>query len=156
MKKVKYVCFDMDGTIADLYSVENWLPKLRAFDPSPYVCATPMWDMTELNKVLVQVQAKGIKIVIISWLSLDSNRQYDDDVRKAKREWLINQNFPTDYEHYVKYGTTKADTIRKYVKPNESAILIDDNKKVRCGWSLGDTVDPTTVDIIEYLKTLVE
>ena len=28
------IWFDMDGTIADLYGVEDWLPKLRAYDPS--------------------------------------------------------------------------------------------------------------------------
>ena len=26
---------DMDGTIANLYAVDGWLPKLRAFDPTP-------------------------------------------------------------------------------------------------------------------------
>ena len=35
----KMICFDMDGTIADLYAVENWLPMLRAFDPTPYEVA---------------------------------------------------------------------------------------------------------------------
>ena len=29
------IWLDMDGTIANLYAVENWLPKLRAFDPDP-------------------------------------------------------------------------------------------------------------------------
>ena len=34
--KMKMICFDMDGTIADLYAVPNWLDKLRAEDASPY------------------------------------------------------------------------------------------------------------------------
>mgnify|MGYP003560240319 CR=1 FL=1 len=29
MAKVKMVCFDMDGTIADLYGVDNWLEYLE-------------------------------------------------------------------------------------------------------------------------------
>ena len=33
---MKQIWFDMDGTLADLYGVENWLEKLRASDPSPY------------------------------------------------------------------------------------------------------------------------
>ena len=33
MAKVKMVCFDMDGTVADLNGVDNWLPMLRAYDP---------------------------------------------------------------------------------------------------------------------------
>ena len=53
----------------------------------------------------------------------------------------------------------------KYIKPittlitneeNESAILFDDNEKVRNGWHLGETVDPTTTDIIEFIERLVE
>lgn len=30
------ICFDMDGTIADLYGVENWLDYLIAEDVKPY------------------------------------------------------------------------------------------------------------------------
>ena len=29
------IWFDMDGTISDLYAVENWLPMLRAENPKP-------------------------------------------------------------------------------------------------------------------------
>ena len=32
----KMICFDMDGTIADLYAVPGWLEKLRAEDATPY------------------------------------------------------------------------------------------------------------------------
>ena len=37
--------FDMDGTIANLYGVENWLEDLRSFNPRPYIVAEPMYDM---------------------------------------------------------------------------------------------------------------
>ena len=30
------ICFDMDGTIANLYGVENWLAYLVAEDVKPY------------------------------------------------------------------------------------------------------------------------
>ena len=33
--------FDMDGTIADLYGVKNWLPYLEAEDTTPYAIAKP-------------------------------------------------------------------------------------------------------------------
>ena len=45
---LKMICFDMDGTIADLYGVENWLDMLRNYNPTPYEVAKPMWNMTEL------------------------------------------------------------------------------------------------------------
>ena len=34
--------FDMDGTIADLYGVENWLDYLIAEDTTPYTEAEPL------------------------------------------------------------------------------------------------------------------
>lgn len=154
-KTVKMICFDMDGTIADLYSVENWLPMLRAFDPTPYEIAEPMWNMVELANLLRQAQAIGIEIRIITWLSKDTTAQYDAEVREAKRNWLAEQGFPFDHFHGVRYGATKADSIRRYLAENETAILFDDNKKVREGWHLGEAVDPVEVNILEYLGDII-
>ena len=155
MKNVKMICFDMDGTIADLYAVRGWEPKLRAEDPTPYIEAKPLWDMEELKVVLVELQKKNIEIRIITWLAIDSSQVYKDEVREAKLDWLAEMDFPFDRFHGVQYGTTKADCVRRYLEDNETAILIDDNAKVRSGWHLGDTVDPTAVDIIEYLRSLI-
>ena len=152
---VKMVCFDMDGTIADLYAVENWLPMLRAFDPTPYTIAEPMWDMAELASLLTQVQAIGIEVRIITWLSKDSNAEYDKAVRTAKREWLEAQGFPFDHFHGVQYGATKADSIRRYLADDETAILFDDNAQVRNGWHMGEAIDPVECDILEVLRGLV-
>lgn len=149
------ICFDMDGTIADLYGVENWLPMLRDFDPTPYEVAEPMWQMTELAEVLNLLRAVGVEIRIITWLSKDSTPQYDAEVREAKRNWLAEQNFPFDHFHGVQYGATKADSIRRYLPNGETAILIDDNAKVRNGWHMGETIDPTACDIVEVLRNLL-
>ena len=147
------ICFDMDGTIADLYAVENWLPKLRAYDPSPYREAAPMWDMEKLSAILRELQEMGVMITIITWLSKDSTPEYKSAVRKAKKAWLDDMDFPYDYFHGVQYGATKADSVRKFT---DNAWLIDDNEKVRRGWHLGETIDPTKVDIIELLASLIE
>jgi hypothetical protein len=60
-----------------------------------------------------------------------------------------------DHIHLVKYGTTKASCVRRYLAENEYAILVDDNDQVRNGWSLGDTINPTTENIVEILKALI-
>ena len=148
----KMICFDMDGTIADLYGVEGWLAKLRAEDASPYRDAKPLYDMDELNLVLNALANEGWEIRVISWLSKDASAEYNKAVRLAKREWLAKYNFPVDKVHLVAYGTTKANSVRKYTA---QAILVDDNAKVRDGWHLGDTIDPTEGNLIERLTALL-
>ena len=149
------IIFDMDNTIADLYSVDNWLEKLRASDPTPYIEATPMWNMEILNQLLEMLKAQGHEIIVVTWLSKNSTEEYKDAVREAKREWLAEQCFPYNHFHGVQYGATKADSIRKYMNPDEEAILIDDNAKVRNGWHLGRAIDPTDIDIIQFLESLL-
>ena len=34
--------FDLDGTLADFYGVENWLEYLEAEDTTPYAVAEPL------------------------------------------------------------------------------------------------------------------
>ena len=155
MTMLKMICFDMDGTIADLYGVENWLEKLRAYDASPYLTAKPLCDMEELAFLLEVAQYRGIEIRIITWLSKDTTKDYDDMVRIAKRAWLKAYNIPIDHFHGIAYGATKADSIRKALGEDETAILFDDNAQVRKGWHMGDTYDPTTCDICEVLKNIL-
>ena len=152
---LKMICFDMDGTIADLYGVHNWLPKLRNEDPSPYCEACPMWHMEKLASILREIQNVGIEIRIISWLSKDSSEKYKEATRQAKRDWLEKYDFPFDFFHGIQYGATKADSIRKYLREDEEAILIDDNAKVRAGWHMGETIDPTACDLLEVLASLL-
>lgn len=147
----KVLVFDMDGTIANLYGVENWLIDLRTYNPRPYEVATPMYDMNLLNLLLDVLKAQGWTIAVTSWLSMDSTAEYDKAVRKAKREWLERYNFPFDEIHLVKYGTTKANCTRHL---GGYQILVDDNEKVRQGWSLGDTINANE-NIIEKLMGLL-
>lgn len=152
---IKEIIFDMDMTIAALYDVPRWLEMLRAYDPTPYEIAEPMWDMAELAQVLHELMALGITISIVTWLSKCSTPEYDKEVREAKRKWLDRYEFPYDHFHGVQYGATKADSVRKRLHDGEEAILFDDNAKVREGWHLGATYDPTTEDIIEVLRGLM-
>lgn len=149
---MKMICFDMDGTIADLYGVEGWLDMLRAENPYPYMAATPMWDMERLAKTLNHLRQAGWEIRIITWLSMNSSEEYKDAVRTAKLAWLNKWGFVFDHFHGIQYGATKFDSIRKYHP--DTAILIDDNAKVRNGWN-GETIDPTAIDLLEYLEALL-
>ena len=48
----KMVWFDMDGTIADFYSVDNWLEKIINEDTSPYAEAKPLFDSDEMDYLI--------------------------------------------------------------------------------------------------------
>ena len=143
--------FDMDGTIANLYGVENWLADLRAYNPRPYEVAQPMYDMEVLVTLLEVLKCQGWRIAVTSWLSMESTTEYDRAVRIAKREWLEKYNFPFDEIHLVKYGTTKANCTRHL---GGYQILVDDNEKVRQGWNLGGTINANE-NIIEKLVDLL-
>lgn len=146
----KILVFDMDGTLADLYSVEGWLDDLHARNVRPYAEARPLVDMAELRNILLQLQDFGWHVVVTSWLAKDSTKAYDNAVRIVKHDWLDTFDFPYDELHFVKYGTTKANCTRKY---GGRQVLFDDNAKVRNGWNLGEAID--AVDMIEYLKGLL-
>ena len=151
MTETKVIVFDMDGTIADFYGVNGWLDDLHNHSTRPYEVAAPLYDMNELCELLEELKKIGYIIAITTWLSANSTREYDNEVRKAKLEWLARYGFPYDEIHLVKYGTTKANCTRKL---GGFQILVDDNEKVRRGWNLGDTINANE-DIIEKLKELL-
>ena len=141
------IWFDMDGTIADLYAVDNWLPKLRAYDASPYAEAAPLLRLCDLARNLHKLQKLGYTIGIISWLSKDPNPAYGEAVTAAKLTWL-KKHLPSvywDYIHIVPYGTPKHTICGE-------GILFDDEAKNRDTWDCGIAYDVT--DILGVLREL--
>ena len=143
------IWFDMDGTIANLYAVEDWLPKLQASDPSPYRDAAVMVNMSMLARRLNQLRRIGYKIGIISWLSKGSDEVYDTDVTAAKLNWL-QQHLPSvmwDYINIVPYGTPKH-------KVCGEGCLFDDEAENRENWDCGDAYNVD--NILGILRDLVK
>lgn len=147
----KTLVFDMDGTIVDLYGVDNWLDDLRAENPRPYIEAKPLYDMIVFNMILSAFHAIGWKIVFTTWLAKGSSKKYDALTREAKIAWLDKYDVPYDEIHLVKYGTTKANCTRKQ---GGFQVLIDDNEKVRKGWTLGAVIDANKNIIDELINLL--
>lgn len=134
------IWFDMDGTIADLYAVEGWLPMLRAYDPKPYEMAKPMHHMATLARMLNKAQAQGHELCIISWCSKESTADYDALVAQAKRAWLA-KHLPSvhwDVVKIVPYGQNKWETCK-------SGILFDDEERNRMAWEAGKAFTPETI-----------
>lgn len=139
------ICFDMDGTIANLYAVENWLNMLRAYDPTPYAQAEPMLNMSAFARLLHKAQRLGYKIVIISWLSKTSNMAYDMAVTQAKIEWLKIHLPSVEWNDIfiVPYGTPKHEIA--------NGVLFDDEEHNRNMWGQG-AYEPC--EILEFLRGL--
>lgn len=140
------IFFDMDGTIADLYGVENWLDYLIASDTLPYEIAKPLIRLNALARVLNRLQKQGYKVGVISWLAKNSNTAYDEKVTRAKKEWLKKHLASVNFDeiHIVKYGTPK----QTFAK-TENDILFDDEEKNRNDWT-GKAFDVN--EIIEILR----
>ena len=136
----------MDGTIADLYGVENWLDYLIASDALPYEIAKPLIRLNALARILNRLQKQGYKVGVISWLAKNSDKTYDEKVTRAKREWLKKHLASVNFDeiHIVKYGTPK----QTFAK-TENDILFDDEEKNRNDWT-GKAFDVN--EIIEILK----
>lgn len=142
------IWFDMDGTIADLYSVENWLPMLRAYDPSPYALAKPLVRLSTLAYMLNKLRAKGYRVGVISWGSKCSTPAYDAAVTAAKMAWLKRHLPSVDFDeiHVVPYGVPKQN-----FKRTDADILFDDEERNRINW--GENAH-TEAEIFEILKSL--
>ena len=145
MTEVRAINFDMDGTIANLYGVENWLEYLLNKDTTPYMQAKPLINLSSLARILNRLQRNGYKICIISWLAKVNDNDYHKAVATAKLEWLA-KHLPSvkwDNISIIEYGTPKS-TCGK-------GILFDDEEKNRKEWA-GVAYDEK--NILETLKKL--
>ena len=61
----KALYFDRDGTLANLYAVDDWLIKLRTYDATPYAEAPVLLNMQALAHRLNSLQKSGYTIGVI-------------------------------------------------------------------------------------------
>lgn len=159
----KAIFFDMDGTIADLYGVDNWLPKLLAKDVTPYMDAQPLGDMRALDHKLSMLTTLGYTIGVVSWCAKNApddakaNRAYDAQVRKAKRAWLEEHLPSVTKIHVVKHGTDKSRAIRLAANEMEKCVLFDDELNNCQAWQRHTNYEAVHVtrfdDIIHWVDT---
>lgn len=142
------IWFDLDGTLGSLYTVENWLPMLRAYDPTPYAIAKPLVNMSRLARYIHKVQRMGHEVGVISWLSKCSTPEYDADVTAAKYAWLRKHLPSVDFDaiHIVPYGLPK-----QTFAMSDDDILFDDEERNRDNWT-GKAFSET--EIFEVLGAL--
>lgn len=141
----KVINFDMDGTIADLYGVENWLNDLINSNPRPYAVAKPLVKMQVLARMLNKKKKQGFTINVISWLAKNSTPEYDEKVKNAKINWLKKHLKSVEFDNIfiVKYGTPKQNLAKGF--------LFDDEINNRINWK-GIAFDVN--NILNDLKTI--
>ena len=127
MNKYNAVLLDMDGTIADTYSVPHWLEDLRAESVRPFIEAKPLINESKLlslftddNIVICTMLPKGVAL----------GTPYANACQQAKREWL-GKYFPNLTNIlFMEYGQDKS--LGNYSK---NCLLIDDNPSIRANFN---------------------
>ena len=124
--------FDMDGTIADLYGMTNWLECLNNEDTTPYEVAKPLLHFATFARVLHNLQKKGYQVAIISWLSKYGTDEYNRAVTEAKIKWLAKHLPSVEWDKItiVPYGTPKQNFCNSPLD-----ILFDDEEHNRNNWT---------------------
>lgn len=140
--------FDMDGTIADLYGVNNWLDYLITENTFPYANAKPLLHLSALARKLNALQKNGYNLAVISWLPKSGTEEYNKAVTKVKMAWL-KKHLPSvnwDEIHIVPYETPKQNFCN-----NPLDILFDDEERNRTNWT-GKAYD--VQNIMEILREI--
>jgi len=125
------IYFDMDGTIANFYGVENWLDYLINSDTTPYDVAKPLINFSAFARQIHKMQKNGFTFGIVSWLSKNGTNEYNRAVTESKLNWL-KKHLPSvfwDEIHIVSYGTPKSTVVN-----DKNGFLFDDELNNRIEW----------------------
>ena len=147
------IALDMDGTLAGLYNVPNWLERIRYEDATPYEVAEPLCDMDALAHALKLARTEGHKVEIVSWnCKGDISPEYRRKVRKAKVHWLKQHGLlgEVDAVHVVKHGTPKSKVA------SGRGVLFDDETANRQEWSSsGRGIAFDAVNLVARIEQIV-
>lgn len=147
------VFFDMDGTIADLYGVEDWLYYLESEVTLPYAIAKPLVRFSLLARYIHKLQSAGIHVGVISWTSKNGSPEYNRKVAQVKKEWLVSHlpSVAFDFIHVIDYGTPKS----RFATDGD--ILFDDEYRNRAEWeNVPDSRAFDEKEIFEILKKIIK
>lgn len=125
MKKIVY--FDMDGTIADLYGVENVFKRLDALDASVYLEAEPIQEYIQMIR---DFHHMGYEVNILSCLGMISEEVFDKNTKENKDKWL------DKYVgcEYINKRIYIPNTKHKEEYIDAIGILVDDDERVLVNW----------------------
>lgn len=122
------IALDLDGTLCDTYSVDNWLQALVSHDASPYFKARELRDLDYLNALVELYKDAGGHVCVVSWCSKGNTSQaFYTATQAAKMLWLREHLPAIDDVRIVDYGTPKY----LVVKDVRNTVLFDDEQPNR-------------------------
>lgn len=127
------IYFDLDGTVYNLYGVNNWLARLRNEDATAYNEGEFLHKETynHFLEICSQLSSLGVQFGVITWLAMQSSPEYEEEVTEIKREWVEEYlPFVTEF-NAQSYGIPKQNAIQKRAK---RMYLIDDSTEVCEMW----------------------
>lgn len=121
------IYFDLDGTVYDLYNIENWELKLRSENADVFNEGNFIGDYAKFIAVCAELIKKGVQFGVITWLPMQATEEYERECAEVKREW-VKKFIPFVTEFTVQtYGIPKQNAIIKRAK---RMYLLDDNTEV--------------------------
>lgn len=147
---MKKIYFDIDGTIYNLYGYENWLECILSEKTDCYTHSTLLINYEKFITVLNELKEKGYTIGIITWLSKNATKKYQNMVRSAKYRYIKkNFNGVFDEIHIIQYGKNK----NQYAE--NGYILFDDEENNRIEWEKKNGISYNVNNIIDILENMI-
>lgn len=152
----KKVYFDLDGTLYNLYGIENWLDYLENEKSGIFLVGKFIGDYEGFINEIQRLLVGGYEFGVITWLPMGASREYEEKCRAEKATW-IKKYLPFATEiNICSYGIPKQNCVQKRCS---EMILIDDNTEVCKVWdtnkmrkSINISETFTAIDALRSLK----
>ena len=153
----KKIYFDLDGTIYDLYGIENWLEKLQTEKENVFLEGKFLVNYNDFMDCIRFLLECGYTFGVITWLPMQASPEYEEQCRKEKLEW-VREYLPFVSEiNITSYGMPKQNCIQKRAK---TMILIADNIEVCKMWNTPTQRNSINVNeeftVIDALNAIIE
>lgn len=128
----KKIFFDLDGTLYNLYEIDNWLDSLKYEDATVFERGDFIGDYERFMNVVKELLAKGFTFGVISWLPMYATPEFENECAKVKEKWVKKYLPFVDEMTFQRYGTPKQNAIQKKA---QTMYLLDDSKEVGRVWA---------------------
>ena len=95
------IYFDMDGTLANFYGVENWLAYLEKEDTTPYKVAKPLFNFSAFARVLHKLQANGYRMYLDAKGNPDGWTIDKMEVHKKEMYELLKSTYSSEVKQII-------------------------------------------------------